>query len=159
MNAGLYEGFAPLSVADRCRPSRVPLTIPSVDFVELLQTELARRKGSNPRYSLRAFARQLGIDHSALSQILRRRRRLTTRNLRRFGKALRVPQRDVDRAALLVNADAVVAVVRDPSFRPDCRWIASKLAMRLDDVQIALHEVLRTGRVVLRSSRHWETIE
>ena len=129
-----------------------------MDFVELLQTELARKKDSNPRYSLRAFARQLGIDHSALSQILRRRRRLTTRILRRLGKALRVAQSDIDRAALRVNADAIAEVVRDPSFHPDCRWIASKLAMRLDDVQIALHEVLRTGRVVLRSSRHWETM-
>lgn len=129
-----------------------------MDFHELLDRELTRRKQNNPRYSLRAFARQLGIDHSTLSQILRRRRRLTTRVLRRLGAALRVAQADIDRATALANADAVAAVVRDPAFRPDCRWIASKLAMRLDDVQIALHDVLRTGRVIIRSRHYWEAM-
>jgi transcriptional regulator with XRE-family HTH domain len=138
--------------------SPAPRSIASVDFHELLDRELRRRKQNNPRYSLRAFARQLDIDHSTLSQILRRRRRLTTRVLRRLGAALQVPQADIDSASTRANADAVAAVVRDPSFRPDCRWIASKLAMRLDDVQIALHDVLRTGRVVIRSARQWEAM-
>jgi transcriptional regulator with XRE-family HTH domain len=129
-----------------------------VHFHELLASELTRRRAGNPRYSLRAFARHLGIDHSALSQILRGRRRLTTRVLRRLGAALRLPQAEIERAAGAANADAIAAVVADPAFRPDCRWIASKLAMRLDDVQIALHEVLRSGRVVMRSHARWEVM-
>ena len=127
-------------------------------FHDLLQGELARRRANNPRYSLRAFARQLGIDHSALSQILRRRRRLTTRVLRRLGLALRMPQADIDRATAEANAEALLQAVSDPAFRPDCRWIAAKLAMPLKEVQIALHEVLRSGRVVMRSHRTWEVL-
>lgn len=125
-------------------------------FHELLSSEFTRRRTSNPRYSLRAFARHLGIDHSALSQILRGRRRLTARVLRRLGAALRLPQAEIDRAAAELNAIAVTRIVTDPAFRPDCRWIASKLNIPLSDVQIALHEVLRTGRVVMRSHARWD---
>jgi len=128
-----------------------------VDFHALLDAELRRRQAANPRYSLRAFARMLGIDHSSLSQILRRRRRLTARVMRRLGAALRVAPADVARAAAQANADTLARVVRDPAFRPDCRWIASKLGIRLDEVQLALQEVLRTGRVVMRTSRRWES--
>ncbi len=129
-----------------------------MDFHSLLHAELTRRQRANPRYSLRAFARHLGIDHSSLSQILRRRRRLTARALRRLGAMLRVPARDIERAALQANADAVVQVVADPAFKPNCRWIASKLGIPLEDVQIALHEVLRTRRVVMRAHDRWETM-
>jgi transcriptional regulator with XRE-family HTH domain len=40
----------------------------------------------NPRFSLRSFAKQLGIDHSTLSQVLRNRRRLSARALEAVGK-------------------------------------------------------------------------
>ena len=129
-----------------------------MDFHELLQSELIRRQAGNPRYSLRAFARHLGIDHSALSQILRKRRRLTGRVMRRLGAALGVPAAVIDRAALQANAEALAGVVRDPAFRADCRWIASKLGIPLDEVQVALHEVVRTGRVVMRSHQRWEAM-
>src|SRR5688572_7582973 len=46
-------------------------------LVEHLQTELTRRCQQNPGYSLRAFARFLQIESSALSKILRRRRVMT----------------------------------------------------------------------------------
>ncbi len=57
-------------------------------FRRHLQAELARRCADNPQYSLRAFARDLDVDHSSLSQILRGRRRLSERALRGFGERL-----------------------------------------------------------------------
>jgi transcriptional regulator with XRE-family HTH domain len=38
--------------------------------VSFLANELERRKRSNPKYSLRAFARQLALDASALSRLI-----------------------------------------------------------------------------------------
>lgn len=61
---------------------------PSRRFRRLLQEELALRCARNPRYSLRAFARYLGLDHSTLSQLLRGRRRFTRRTIERVGKRL-----------------------------------------------------------------------
>ncbi len=39
-------------------------------YQDILETEFNRRTNSNPSYSLRAFANQIGINHGALSQIL-----------------------------------------------------------------------------------------
>lgn len=41
---------------------------------EILQTEFSQRKNKNPRYSLRAFAKALGIQPPSLSAILRNQR-------------------------------------------------------------------------------------
>lgn len=52
-------------------------TTPSPNFVSYLQEELLRRCRSNPRYSLRSFARTLEIEPSALSKILHGKRAVT----------------------------------------------------------------------------------
>jgi uncharacterized protein (TIGR02147 family) len=39
-------------------------------YREILEEELTRRTATNPNYSLRAFANNIGINHGALSQIL-----------------------------------------------------------------------------------------
>lgn len=41
------------------------------DYRRMLGTELERRQSRNPRYSLRAFARDIGLHASDLSKILR----------------------------------------------------------------------------------------
>ncbi|HWW62311.1 MAG TPA: helix-turn-helix domain-containing protein, partial [Thermoanaerobaculia bacterium] len=61
-----------------------------MSFREILQAEFDRRAARNARYSLRAFARSLGIAHTTLSRFLSGRRRLTSRAIRRIGVALRV---------------------------------------------------------------------
>src|SRR5687767_10221213 len=61
-------------------------------FRMILQSELARRCADNPNYSLRAFARWLGLDHATLSQLLGGRRRTTGATIRRLGARLKVPR-------------------------------------------------------------------
>lgn len=41
------------------------------DYRQMLGSELERRQSRNPRYSLRAFARDIGLHASDLSKILR----------------------------------------------------------------------------------------
>ncbi len=65
------------------------------DFRGLLRAELARRCAGNPRYSLRAFAKWLGIDHATLSQLLRGRRALTAANIRRLGARLKLDEASI----------------------------------------------------------------
>src|SRR5437870_2408839 len=57
----------------------------SGDFRHLLQQELLKRCKNNPMYSLRAFARALRIEPSALSSILRNKRPITEKMKRRLG--------------------------------------------------------------------------
>lgn len=74
----------------------LPEPFPGRGFRARLQAELARRCADNPRYSLRAFARDLGIDHSSLSQLLRGKRRLTERLVRELGERLGLPAAELE---------------------------------------------------------------
>lgn len=58
------------------------------DFKSLLQEELIARCRKNPSYSLRAFAKSLGIGHSALTEMLNGKRSITNRSIEKLGLAL-----------------------------------------------------------------------
>jgi hypothetical protein len=51
---------------------------------------------------------------------------------------------------------AVVDAIGRPSFRPDCRWLASVAGISVDSVNIALQELLRTGSLRMTSRERWE---
>jgi hypothetical protein len=79
----------------------------SGDYRAELTSELDRRKAKNPRYSLRAFARDLGMTPAALSNVLSGRRNLSVdasieiaeklgyspENVRKFAKAVRLARK------------------------------------------------------------------
>ena len=67
------------------QPSAEPTTS---DFRLFLQGELLRRCKTNPRYSIRSFAKLLKIDPSTLSQILRGKRALTHAVVLKLGTKL-----------------------------------------------------------------------
>jgi uncharacterized protein (TIGR02147 family) len=55
-------------------------------YITLLQNELARRSRLNPQYSLRSFAKQIGMDASLLSKVLKNQRKLTLENAKKIIK-------------------------------------------------------------------------
>lgn len=55
---------------------------------EFLRRELDRRLGTNPRYSLRAFARNLGMSPGELSEVLREKRPMSARACQKVAKSL-----------------------------------------------------------------------
>jgi uncharacterized protein (TIGR02147 family) len=63
-------------------------------YIVLLREELARRTRVNPQYSLRSFAKQLGIDASLLSKILKNQRALTLDNAKKILKKSQMPPSD-----------------------------------------------------------------
>jgi len=150
-------------------------------FRQFLQEELATRCTRNPRYSLRAFARYLRLDHSTLSQLLRGRRRFTTRTVERIAARLslapavitrfveleRTPPdswatrelRQLSHDASLTLAEwhhpAILELTRLASFRPDVRWIARVLDVPVDDVNIAITRLARLGLLDMQSRTTW----
>jgi uncharacterized protein (TIGR02147 family) len=154
-------------------------------FRQVLQAELARRCANNPQYSLRAFAKYLGLDHSTLSQMLRGKRRLTTRAIRKFGARLgldaeatetfiaieenRVADpneesvvREVrrlakDTASLIADWHhyAILELIHVRDFRPDSRWLARVLGITTDEVNVALHRLLRLGLLEMTAPGEW----
>jgi hypothetical protein len=53
------------------------------------------------------------------------------------------------------NCAAVLSLTSDPRFRADSRWIAMMTSIPLDDVNVALHWLLRLRRLVMRSRTTW----
>jgi transcriptional regulator with XRE-family HTH domain len=130
-----------------------------VTFRIVLQTEFDRRRATNPRYSLRSFARSLSVDHSALSQILRGRRRLTARTVRALGRRLRLSPSAIAEHCAAEHEAAVLAALHRPGFRADSRWLSSMVGIPLDDVNITLQRLLRKRIVSMRSHESWVRVE
>lgn len=147
----------------------------------VLQEELAVRCARNPRYSLRAFARHLGLDHSTLSQLLRGRRRFTATMIERVGKRLaltpemitqlvdleRTPPepwtsrelKQLSRDAALTVAEwhhhAILELTHLTTFKPDVRWISRVLDVSVDQVNMAITRLARLGLLDMRSRTSW----
>jgi hypothetical protein len=127
----------------------------AVTFRTLLHTEFDRRRGANLRYSLRSFARDLSVDHSTLSQMLRGRRRLTGRNVRALGQRLRLCATDIAELCALENESAMLTAIDRPNFQADSRWVASMVGIPLDDVNITLQRLLRKRIVTMAAHARW----
>lgn len=65
-----------------------PMLLETSTCKQFLSEELARRMRVNPRYSQRAFARQMGLSAGELSEILRGKRGLSLRSALRVASAL-----------------------------------------------------------------------
>ncbi len=128
-------------------------------FRVLLQSELDRRRAANPRYSLRAFARALAIDHATLSQMLRGKRRLTTRKVSAIGRKLRLPDHAIAEHAALEHEDAILAAIDRPGFRADSRWLASVTGIPVDAVNTTLQRLLRKRKLTMTSRDRWRRVE
>src|SRR3954451_4647140 len=130
-----------------------------VTFRVVLHRELVRRRAANRRYSLRSFARDLSVDHSTLSQILRGKRRLTGRNVRAFGRRLKLAHADIDELCALENESAVLSALDRPNFQADSRWVASMVGIPLDEVNVTLQRLLRKRIVTMTARAVWQRNE
>ena len=161
------------------RSSAVAYDIPS-----LLRERLRAAVRRNPRFSLRSFAKQLGIDHSTLSQVLRRRRRLSPRALEAVGKRMGLGEEAIrgyaasatkkpistslreDIRSLNFDLDtfqllsvwyhyAILELIQVQGFKTDSRWIANTLGIAVEDVNIALQRLLRLGLLEMSGRDRW----
>lgn len=136
------------------------------DFRLFLKMELAERSRKNPRYSLRAFAKNLGIHHASLSGMLNGKRDISKRYLTQFcdrlglGPAdtkqfLRVQSASIphvqherlemDKFELSANVihDAILELTQLPNFVSDNRWIAKVLGKNVNEINDAVERLKR----------------
>ena len=126
-----------------------------MDLRRVMREELARRRARNRYYSMRVFARALGTHHATLCGVLKGRRRLTPRAIRLLGERLGLAPSDLTQACVTENARCIAALVSRPGFRPDSRWLAVMSGLPVDDVNVALQELLRTRRLRTLSASTW----
>lgn len=82
------------------------------DFRLYLQEELVARCRKNPRYSLRSFAKSIGVNHGILSMVLRQKRELTPELVQKIGLSLGLGKRDLDQYLRSIPASSGLAATR-----------------------------------------------
>lgn len=157
----------------------------SEDFRIFLQREFDRRCEKNPAYSLRSFAAHLHISSSTLSQYMSGKRKLTQNAVKSLGMALSLePERllyfaeksgkrdlrrkrevssvvfeelDTDRFDVIANwhHDAILELVRLPSFQPDFKWVARALGLQVGQVRSAVERLQSLNLLKLDASGNW----
>lgn len=135
---------------------------------DFLREELARRMGANARYSLRAFAKHLGLSPGELSEVLSGKRNLSARSVARISKALGLSGPESRHLLYIAQEgggapELSTALLDEDSFRlvsdwycfailslADCRdfkgepdWIAAKLGISRTEVDVALDRLAR----------------
>jgi plasmid maintenance system antidote protein VapI len=102
----------------------------------ILAAEFARRRTRNPRYSLRAFARSVEVEHSTLSQLLRGERAVTWKSIERLARSLRW------------MGTSLLPLSEEKRF--DSREFARQLGVSVDEVNVALTDLCLFGLIELK---------
>lgn len=84
---------------------------------EFLITTFNERKEKNPRYSLRAFARSLGVSSGQLSEILSGKRPLSHKLARRISIALALTTEESQKLIFLVSQQSQFLEIAGPNAR------------------------------------------
>jgi transcriptional regulator with XRE-family HTH domain len=122
-------------------------------FADFLEFELERRRNRNPRYSLRAFARDLSIDHATLSQWLRGKRTITRECREELARKLELTEAERE-FGFEFEKQTVELLELIPGAREHSSGaFAALLHMSVDDVNIRLQRLLRLGLLKLEGSR------
>lgn len=122
---------------------------------ERLKLEFAKRVDRNPRYSFRAYARSLSIHHATLKRVLDGTRGLSPAAV--AGLCTKLGYSPAEMSAARINEDArkILQLVASPDFRPDCRWIAVKSGVNVDNVNRALHMLIHQRRLIMNTPERW----
>jgi transcriptional regulator with XRE-family HTH domain len=144
-------------------PSDCAVLVSPRSIEVMLRAEFERRRRSNARFSVRAFALVLGVDSASLSQIMRGRRKLSARGAdalaARLGVAPREHEATVNESLRHGHERRVLRQIAAPGFVPSSRYLARRLRLRADDVNAALARLLRAGRLSMLSTTRWVVTE
>lgn len=153
------------------------------DFRVFLQQELVKRCNQNPRYSLRAFARMLEIEPSALSKILSGRRGVSKRKFKKFVEKLNLepslaeqmkpvrkrrkvstPLENSNYQQLTLDAFRVIAewyhyaileLTHVDGFEPNHKWTARVLGVSVHAVSVAVERLQRLEFLRISTDGKW----
>lgn len=147
------------------------------NYIDYLNDELLRRVGLNRAYSLRAFAKSLGLSSGELSEVLRGIRKLSPKSALKISKSLGLTSRETKHFLSLVHPDdrsekeekrpyqevrleadqfdivgdwyhfAILNLADCHDFRWDLEWIARKLNIKPFEVKLAIERMVRVGLI------------
>ncbi|MES2803896.1 MAG: TIGR02147 family protein [Bdellovibrionota bacterium] len=143
------------------------------NFSAYLNGELVKRQSSNSSYSLRAFARDLDIEPSLLSKILRKKIPITLKMLDRLAPSVGLVEPELISYREYVKSSegikhfdnmldvtvqheefkliqnwyniTIVELTLLADFKPETAWIAAKLGISEDDARLAVERLISLG--------------
>jgi hypothetical protein len=124
-------------------------------FSQRLRAEFEARRARNRRYSMRTFARSIGMCHTSLSRLLAGDKPAASRTVRRIGARLGWSPQQIEACRYLENHARVARAIAQRDSRPDSRWLAVVTGLRTDEVNIALHALLASRAVRFESRARW----
>lgn len=133
-----------------------------VDYTEKqLRHVLNVKQAKNPRYSIRAFARDLGMSRSVLSAVLSEKRRLSPKNALKVKEKISISLESphelmaVDHIQLLSDwyHFAILNLAKLPSNQASPKWIANRLGISARDAEAALARLKRVGYLQTRRGK------
>lgn len=145
----------------------------AANFATFLNSELARRQTANTSYSLRAFARDLNIEPSLLSKILRKKIPVTLKMLERLALPAGLHEPDLSVYREYVKSSegmkhfdslqhkqirheefkliqdwyhiTIVELTLLSDFKPTAAWIAKKLGINEPEAAMAVERLITLG--------------
>jgi len=75
------------------------------NYRDFIEDELKKRKLKNESYSLRAYARSLGLPPSTLSEVLKNKKKLTAPNAEKISRSLKLNKKESKYLSLLCQAE------------------------------------------------------
>ena len=156
-----------------------------MDFRYTLQNELIERCKRNPKYSLRAFARTLAIEPSALSKILKAKRMITPTMLSRLGIKLGLGPKEIElykkrlgikkmKSSVRTEKEykqltvdtfhiisdwyhyAILELTTVKDFVPSPPWISKALGLTVSEVNIAVDRLKRLEFLQVEEDGSWK---
>ena len=154
------------------------------EFREYLKKEFIKKCQTNPKYSLRTFARKLNISHATLSHLLRGKRPLTAQTILYLAKALELQPKqlaqfhipsgnahhnnrvrenltfkeielDTFEAISDWYHDAILELTKVKQFKSDPAWIAKALGISKREVSAAIKRLERLKLLKITEDEKW----
>jgi plasmid maintenance system antidote protein VapI len=146
------------------------------DFRLYLQQELMRRCAKNPKYSLRSFAKSLGLQPPTLSHILRGKRAISPTMQKKLAEALALGPEEIARFSMSETASrvslqqltidafnvvsewhhfAILELLKVRGFEARPRWVARALGITVSEVNVAIERLVRLELLKVTKKGDW----
>lgn len=136
---------------------------------ERLHIELLKKQEKNPSYSLRAFAKFLGVNPTTLSLFLNGKRNISSNTLQKIVEKLQIDEgtqqslcieennknnyEELNFELLSTISDwfyfAILSLAETDGFKGDPRWIAKRLNISLEQAKTAFNRLIKYQLLVV----------
>ncbi len=156
-------------------------TTPGTTFRNFLRNELKERSQKNASYSLRAFAKQLGVSAAGLSKVMSGKMPLSLSFIEKIGDKLKLSEEQVQSHQITLLSEkkglntrekefefieqerfeiikewyhyGILNLMRVEGFKPNASWVAKRLGITIGEVQGAVERLQNVGLLKVEDSK------